>query len=513
MKNTQKSALLISLISLIIFSGKLIVKAESLGTSIDYKCKVMDAHGPVNGFYDLDFTLFNSPDPNTRTQIGNKIITNNVEVTNGFLSVDLDFIPGDPNVFNGDARWIETVGWPTGTLPDEFNVVSNLEEIKPVPYSLLSRGIFVDANRNVGIGTTKPSVALDVNGILKLGSDTKSLMFFTDGTGEDIRSTNTLYINYNNNKNVAIGYSGNSNLTVSGNVGIGISYPSDKLHVAGSALFDFGSSSVSISTPGSWPGIIAFSPNGNQRNILFDDSSIRLLTSSSSSSPSTYNGITINEDGNVGIGTINPQDKLHVAGLARFDLGGGRISMSTPGGWPGMIAFSQNGHRRDIVFDDSTIRLLVSGSSSPTTADNGITINEDGNVGIGTNYPENFKLAVNGSAAKPGGGSWSTFSDIRLKNVGANFERGLAEVSELNPIWYNYEKDNELHLEAATKYVGVVAQEVQKVIPEAVEKSDTGYLTINNDPIIWAMVNAIKELKAENEQLKRKVEDMEKKLQ
>ena len=187
--------------------------------------------------------------------------------------------------------------------------------------------------------------------------------------------------------------------------------------------------------------------------------------------------------------------------------------MSTPGGWPGMIAFSQNGHRRDIVFDDSTIRLLVSGSSSPTTADNGITINEDGNVGIGTNYPENFKLAVNGSAAKPGGGSWSTFSDIRLKNVGANFERGLAEVSELNPIWYNYEKDNELHLEAATKYVGVVAQEVQKVIPEAVEKSDTGYLTVNNDPIIWAMVNAIKELKAENEQLKRKVEDMEKKLQ
>ena len=36
---------------------------------------------------------------------------------------------------------------------------------------------------------------------------------------------------------------------------------------------------------------------------------------------------------------------------------------------------------------------------------------------------------------------------------------------------------------------------------------------VNNDPIIWAMVNAIKELKAENNLLKQKVEALEKKLQ
>jgi hypothetical protein len=43
---------------------------------------------------------------------------------------------------------------------------------------------------------------------------------------------------------------------------------------------------------------------------------------------------------------------------------------------------------------------------------------------------------------------------------------------------------------------------VQQVIPEAVEENENGYLTVNNDPIIWTMLNAIKELKTQNEMLK-----------
>jgi hypothetical protein len=39
----------------------------------------------------------------------------------------------------------------------------------------------------------------------------------------------------------------------------------------------------------------------------------------------------------------------------------------------------------------------------------------------------------------------------------------------------------------------VVAQEIQKVIPEAVTENSKGYLLVNNDPIIWTMLNAIKE--------------------
>lgn len=47
------------------------------------------------------------------------------------------------------------------------------------------------------------------------------------------------------------------------------------------------------------------------------------------------------------------------------------------------------------------------------------------------------------------------------------------------------------------EHIGVVAQDVQKVIPEAVTENSKGYLLVNNDPIIWTMLNAIKEQQRE----------------
>jgi hypothetical protein len=53
---------------------------------------------------------------------------------------------------------------------------------------------------------------------------------------------------------------------------------------------------------------------------------------------------------------------------------------------------------------------------------------------------------------------------------------------------YHYKTDNALHLPSQPEYIGVVAQEVQSAIPEAVQRNNDGYLTVNNDPIIWTMV-------------------------
>ena len=61
-------------------------------------------------------------------------------------------------------------------------------------------------------------------------------------------------------------------------------------------------------------------------------------------------------------------------------------------------------------------------------------------------------------------------------------------------------------------YVGVVAQEVQAVIPEAVERGEEGYLEVNNDPIIWTMLNAIKDLKAENDALRQELNALKKRV-
>jgi len=56
-----------------------------------------------------------------------------------------------------------------------------------------------------------------------------------------------------------------------------------------------------------------------------------------------------------------------------------------------------------------------------------------------------------------------------------------------------YKDKNGMDIHDSDEHVGLVAQEVQKVIPEAVTENSKGYLLINNDPIIWAMLNAIKE--------------------
>ena len=141
---------------------------------------------------------------------------------------------------------------------------------------------------------------------------------------------------------------------------------------------------------------------------------------------------------------------------------------------------------------------------------------DNGDVGIGTNLPT-ATLSVNGTANKPGGGSWTVFSDERLKDVHGHFSKGLNEILQLDPIYYSYKDDNPMDLPSEPEHVGFIAQEVKKAIPEAVSENHRGFFELNADPILWSMVNAIKELfkkfKLEEfgqKNLKRKVEKLEK---
>ena len=139
-----------------------------------------------------------------------------------------------------------------------------------------------------------------------------------------------------------------------------------------------------------------------------------------------------------------------------------------------------------------------------TSAIDRITILAGGNVGIGTAAPTDL-LSVNGNASKPGGGTWAVFSDERLKNIKGPFNSGLQAVMRLQPIRYEYKPQNALGIRMIGQHIGFSAQNVQQVIPEAVSQTENGYLTVNNDPIIWAMLNAIKEQQAEIEKLKTEV--------
>lgn len=80
-------------------------------------------------------------------------------------------------------------------------------------------------------------------------------------------------------------------------------------------------------------------------------------------------------------------------------------------------------------------------------------------------------------------------SDARLKNIKSNSQAGLKEINKLQIKNYTYKKDKE-----KIPHVGVIAQELQKVFPNAVTKDKDGYLRIRQEDMFYAMINAIKEL-------------------
>jgi hypothetical protein len=184
---------------------------------------------------------------------------------------------------------------------------------------------------------------------------------------------------------------------------------------------------------------------------------------------------------NVGIGIGAPVFRLHVVDAGAAGL---RVQTNTSGGT--VASFGGFG---DFQIDSNGVaggRLIVT---------------QSGRVGIGTNSPTST-LSVNGSADKPGGGSWGTFSDERLKNITGHFTPGLRAIMRLQPLRYEYKADNALGIKAEGEHIGFSAQQVQRIIPEAVSKNDKGYLLVNNDPILWTMLNAIKEQQAQIEALR-----------
>lgn len=81
------------------------------------------------------------------------------------------------------------------------------------------------------------------------------------------------------------------------------------------------------------------------------------------------------------------------------------------------------------------------------------------------------------------------YSDIRLKNVGEPFDSGLDELNKLKIYNFTYKKDT-----AKTPNVGVIAQDLQKIFPNAVIEDENGYLKIRWDEMFYSALNAIKEL-------------------
>jgi hypothetical protein len=222
--------------------------------------------------------------------------------------------------------------------------------------------------------------------------------------------------------------------------------------------------------------------------------------------------IDIAADGDVGIGTGSPDTRLSVLAAGAtfpttYNIGDTATFVTNTDSFTN-IAIVKGGvtNPQGLHFGVNQASLFSEiQASRDGIATNTLSLNrQGGNVGIGTSAPSHL-LSVNGEASKPSGGTWLVFSDERLKNIKRPYTTGLKAVMQLQPLRYEYKRENALGIKAEGEHIGFGAKAVQQVIPEAVSETPSGYLVVNNDPIIWTMLNAIKEQQREIEKLKSEV--------
>jgi hypothetical protein len=166
-------------------------------------------------------------------------------------------------------------------------------------------------------------------------------------------------------------------------------------------------------------------------------------------------------------------------------------------------------------------------NTGPTTGSRNVLIGLDARTSAAGG--ENQLVIVSGSTATGKGDStgfisanlgsiyqgnntttWTTTSDQRLKKNIVDNNIGLEKLTQIQVRNFEYrlpeEVDAELKPSDAIKkdgvQLGVIAQELQAVLPECVKTESTGVMSVDSDNLTWYMINAIKELKAEVESLK-----------
>lgn len=444
-------------------------------------------------------------------------------------------------MYNGELRFL-TDSTPTDTIN---NLTQN--------FTMTSTGY-------VGIGTSAPVVPLDVKGwILSQPSaaNNAGLQIVTSGTkvataghaGWVMRGIDTV-APYNGNVGGSLAYeywNGVSvnqamALTASGNVGIGTTSPIAKLDVNDSGT------AIDLATIQSLPSgansgfRYAFRAGmegaSNSNAIAYGG---RMLATNLANQYLLYgyrsdNGVsTANIKGNgdgyfagkVGVGTTTPTNKFEVRGGDTFIEGKAYVYSNS--GW-GVVTPAIT----LALGDQDTGFNWVSDGEFQVYANNQPRMHFDvsGNTGVGTTDPQysldvagNFR--VGGQAyTNTGAATFTVLSDVRYKDVHGNYERGLNDLLKVETIRFNYKKENPLGSDPVHEYIGLSAQNLQTAIPEAVEqqnKKGVEFLTVNTSPVIYTMINAIKEiyykivghdreiasLKAKNEELESKLKEFD----
>lgn len=119
-------------------------------------------------------------------------------------------------------------------------------------------------------------------------------------------------------------------------------------------------------------------------------------------------------------------------------------------------------------------------------------------VAVNTSNAMTFDLAVSGTAAKTGGGQWASYSDARLKHDIKPMSGTLDRLLQLRGYTFEYNQDAiDARLALPGTQLGLLAQEVEQVFPDWVEKDKDGYRFVTERATTALMVEALRDLREE----------------
>jgi hypothetical protein len=126
-------------------------------------------------------------------------------------------------------------------------------------------------------------------------------------------------------------------------------------------------------------------------------------------------------------------------------------------------------------------------------------LNQAGNLRIQENYVRVHNIQSSGTMTAT---DFIISSDSRYKNVFGNITNALDSVNSLNGVTYTY---NELSgKDTETVRAGVIAQDVEAVLPQAVYTDADGYKSVSYDSLVPLLIEAIKELTVRVQELENK---------
>lgn len=169
--------------------------------------------------------------------------------------------------------------------------------------------------------------------------------------------------------------------------------------------------------------------------------------------------------------------------------------------------------------NDNLINATAVGALAKVTQSNSLVLGNNANVGIGVSSPTYQLHLSTSSAAKIGSSTWGVISDKRLKKDISEFTDGLQALKQINPVWFSY--NGQAGIRETRKFVGVIAQEMQKVAPYTVGTftykdslgNKTEYLDYDANAVTYIVINALKEQQAMIEQKNSEIQELSARLE